>query len=39
VHRIGTTLTQPWLQGYRKPPFGEQFWQYIDIDPARHPRP
>ncbi|MEY2893857.1 MAG: hypothetical protein RJA98_3765 [Pseudomonadota bacterium] len=39
VHRIGTTLTQPWLQGYRKPPFGEQFWQYIDIDPARRPRP
>jgi hypothetical protein len=38
VHRILTDLTQPWLLGYRRPPFGNQFWQYVDVDPARQPR-
>ena len=32
VHRILTDLTQPWLIGYRRPLFGRQFWQYVDID-------
>jgi ABC-type transport system substrate-binding protein len=32
VHRIATDLTQPWLQGYRRPLFGNQFWQYIDVE-------
>ena len=31
VHRIVTDLTQPWVLGYRRPLFGNQFWQYIDI--------
>ena len=39
VHRILNDLTQPWLLGYRRPPFGNQFWQYVDIDPARQPKP
>ena len=37
VHRIVNELTQPWLDGYRRPPFGNQWWQYVDIDPARRP--
>ncbi|HEX7437738.1 MAG TPA: bicyclomycin resistance protein, partial [Caldimonas sp.] len=37
VHRIITDLTQPWLIGYRRPPFGNQFWQYVEVDPARRP--
>jgi ABC-type transport system substrate-binding protein len=32
VHRILCDLYQPWVIGYRHPPFGNQFWQYIDID-------
>jgi len=32
VHRILTDLSQPWLIGYRRPLFGRQFWQYVDID-------
>ena len=32
VHRIGLDLAQPWLIGYRRPPFGNQWWQYVDID-------
>ena len=39
VHRIINDLTQPWLLGYRRPAFGNQFWQYIDIDASRQPRP
>jgi hypothetical protein len=37
VHRIVTDLTQPWLQGYKRPPFGNMFWQYVDIDNAKRP--
>ncbi|QPF76834.1 bicyclomycin resistance protein [Roseateles sp. DAIF2] len=32
VHRIITDLSQPWLIGYKRPPFALQFWQYVDID-------
>ncbi len=35
VHRINNDLTQPWLIGYRRPVFGRQFWQYLDIDDSR----
>jgi len=38
VHRIVSDLTQPWLLGYRRPLYGNQFWQYVDIDPARQPQ-
>ncbi len=38
VHRVLTDLTQPWLSGYRRPLFGNQFWQYVDVDPARQPK-
>jgi len=24
--------------GYRRPLFGYQFWQYVDVDPARQPK-
>ncbi|MEO7008191.1 MAG: ABC transporter substrate-binding protein, partial [Caldimonas sp.] len=32
VHRIVTYLMQPRLQGFRAPLYGNQFWQYVDID-------
>ena len=38
VHRIVNDLTQPWLTGFRRPLYGNRFWQYIDIDAARQPR-
>lgn len=38
VHRIVTDLTQPWLVGYRRPLFGRQFWQYVDIDESQRSR-
>jgi ABC-type transport system substrate-binding protein len=35
VHRVLNDLTQPWVVGYRRPPFGNQFWQYVDIDDSQ----
>jgi len=32
VHRVLTDLWQPRLVGYRRPLFGNQWWQYVDID-------
>jgi ABC-type transport system substrate-binding protein len=32
VHRILTDLAQPWLRGYRRAPYWNDWWQYVDID-------
>ena len=32
AHRIATDVAQPWLIGYRRPLFWNDFWQYLDID-------
>ena len=37
VHRIVTDLWQPWLIGYRRPLFWQDFWQYVDVDMAQRP--
>ena len=37
VHRIVTDLTHPWVLGFRRPLFGSQFWQYVDIDERLRP--
>lgn len=37
VHRILTDLAYPWVVGYRRAPFWLDWWQYVDIDPARRP--
>ncbi|MEF7615174.1 ABC transporter substrate-binding protein [Aquincola sp. MAHUQ-54] len=34
THRIATDMAQPWLIGYRRPVFWQDFWQYVDIDAA-----
>jgi ABC-type transport system substrate-binding protein len=34
VHRISNELVQPWLLGYRRPLFWQEWWQWVDIDPA-----
>jgi ABC-type transport system substrate-binding protein len=35
VHRIANELVQPWLLGYRRPLFWQDWWQWVDIDRAR----
>jgi ABC-type transport system substrate-binding protein len=37
VHRIGTDLWQPWVLGYKRHPFTNSFWRYIDIDTSKLP--
>ena len=32
VHRFVSDLVQPWVIGYRRPPFWQEFWMYVDID-------
>ncbi len=39
VNRIQNDLAQPWLIGYRRPPFANRFWQFVDIDDSRRPAP
>ena len=34
VHRYISDMAQPWVIGYRRPVFWQEFWQYIDIDRA-----
>ncbi|MBH9553638.1 ABC transporter substrate-binding protein [Inhella gelatinilytica] len=38
VHRIVNDLAHPWVLGYRRPLFRNEFWHLIDIDPARKPK-
>ena len=33
VHPLATDLIQPWVVGYRRPLYGNQWWQFVDIDP------
>jgi ABC-type transport system substrate-binding protein len=35
VHRILSDLFHPWVIGYRHALYGNQFWQYIDIDDGK----
>jgi len=35
VHRIVNDMTQPWVVGYKRPLYGRQFWEYIDIDASK----
>ena len=32
VHRISTDLWYPWLIGYRRPPFWNEWWHMVDVD-------
>ena len=32
VHRYVTDMAHPWVQGYRRPVFHSDFWQYVDVD-------
>jgi hypothetical protein len=33
VHRILNDLTQPWLIGYRRAPFWQEWWHMVDVEP------
>jgi ABC-type transport system substrate-binding protein len=35
AHRIANELAHPWLLGYRRTPFWNDWWHRVDIDPER----
>ncbi|MFG6412422.1 ABC transporter substrate-binding protein [Roseateles sp. DC23W] len=35
THRILTDIEQPWMSGYRRPLFWQDFWQFVDIDATK----
>jgi ABC-type transport system substrate-binding protein len=37
VHRFSNDLVQPWLLGYRRPLFWNDWWHMVDIDIAQRP--
>ena len=37
VHRFTNDLVHPWLLGYRRPLFWNDWWHMVDIDNARRP--
>ncbi|BAL98012.1 ABC transporter substrate-binding protein [Rubrivivax gelatinosus] len=34
VHRISTDMWQPWVTGFRRPLFWQEWWHLVDVDPA-----
>jgi ABC-type transport system substrate-binding protein len=37
VHRISTDMWHPWVIGFRRPPFHNEWWHMVDIDLQRKP--
>ncbi|HEY4067454.1 MAG TPA: ABC transporter substrate-binding protein [Burkholderiaceae bacterium] len=38
VNRIVTDMSYPWVVGYRRPIFWQDWWQWVDIDTALQPK-
>ena len=39
VHRISTDMLHPWVIGFRRPLFWQEWWHMVDIDMSRKPAP
>ncbi|MFZ4649563.1 MAG: ABC transporter substrate-binding protein [Rubrivivax sp.] len=37
VHRFTNDIVHPWLAGYRRPLFWQEWWHMVDIDDSRRP--
>jgi ABC-type transport system substrate-binding protein len=38
IHRLEGEVQHPWVVGYRKPLFWQEWWHMIDIDQSKRPR-
>jgi ABC-type transport system substrate-binding protein len=38
VHRYFNDMAHPWVIGYRRPVFWQEYWQFIDIDTSKLPK-
>jgi ABC-type transport system substrate-binding protein len=34
AHRVVADVMHPWVLGYRRPPFWNDWWQWVDLDPG-----
>jgi hypothetical protein len=34
VHRVISDLVYPTVVGFRRPPFWNDWWQYVDVEPS-----
>jgi len=39
LHRFTNDLVQPWLLGYRRAVFWNEWWHMVDVDTAKRPKP
>ena len=39
VHRVSTDMLHPWVTGYRRPLFWQEWWHMVDIDTSLRPAP
>jgi len=37
LNRVSTDMAQPWLVGYRRPLFWQEWWHMVDIDNGKRP--
>jgi ABC-type transport system substrate-binding protein len=37
LHRISTDIWHPWVIGFKRPVFWQDWWQYVDIDLSKKP--
>ncbi|HEY0957040.1 MAG TPA: ABC transporter substrate-binding protein [Roseateles sp.] len=37
AHRVLIDIEQPWMNGYRRPLFWQDFWQFVDVDANKPP--
>ncbi|GAA0742593.1 ABC transporter substrate-binding protein [Ideonella azotifigens] len=35
LHRYVTDMAHPWIIGYRRPDFWQDWWQYVDVDDSK----
>lgn len=33
MHRVSTDMLHPWVSGYRRPLFWQEWWHFVDVDP------
>jgi ABC-type transport system substrate-binding protein len=38
VHRVSTDMWHPWVSGFRRPVFWQEWWHMVDIDPRMRER-
>jgi hypothetical protein len=37
VHRISTDMWHPWVIGFKRPLFWQEWWHMVDIDTTKKP--